>query len=181
MRKTIVMLVLACGLVAPSFTQVAETKRLANLELQLETEDLQQGVPQAFTFLLVNKTNHEVRVPYIPNVDCDGTLYGGMWLRVVAPGGQGWSRGCGVNALHGESILDRAKRWRVLLPGASLNFKAGKERALYNDQVDGTYEFWAHYDPPTISPSDQEVLRRAGIDFPQGPLDSAHVRFEKKR
>jgi hypothetical protein len=46
--------------------------------------------------------------------------------------------------------------------------------------VDQQGEFWAYYSPPYVSTDDQAVLRKAGIDFPQGELTSAHITFVKK-
>jgi hypothetical protein len=160
--------------------QTQSQSNQGNLELLLQSKDLQMGVPQTFIFTLVNKTDHVVRIPYIPNIDCDDPLDGAMWLRFTAPGPQSVSRGCGVNIEGGESIWSRIKGWQVLSPGASLSFKAARELALYNDQTNGIYEFWAHYEPPQVSIKDQDLLRQAGIDFPRDPLNSTHVKFEKK-
>ena len=165
-----VVLLLVFGVVVGSSgvddAQTTTAKPSSNLELRLQTQDLQHGVPQVFTFLLMNVSDHEVRVPIVPIVDCRNPLYGELWLQVGAPLGQGISRGCPVDPLRTQTILDRVQNWRVLRPGASMSWRAGKERGLYGDEAMGVYEFWAHYNPPVISPSDQAALRKAGIDFP---------------
>jgi hypothetical protein len=178
--RTFFVLALTSVVLMSGHAQRLSQSHQRNLELTLQSKDFQMGVPQTFIFTLVNKTNHEVRVPYIPNIDCDDTLYGAMWLRFTASGPQSVSRGCGVNVVGGETIWNRIKGWKVLPPGGSLSFQAGRERGLYSDQMNGTYEFWAHYDPPQISLVDQDLLRKAGIDFPSGRLDSVHFKYEKR-
>jgi hypothetical protein len=141
------------------------------------------GLPQTFTFLLVNVSDHDVRVPVVPIVDCMSELYGEIELRwgLIGPFGQSISRGCAVNALHGHTIQDRVQAWSILHAGESMSCRAGKERGLYNNAAAGVYEFWGHYDPPEISPSDQAWLRQAGIDYPHDALDSAHIKFVKRQ
>ncbi len=151
-----------------------------SLEMRLVPEQVQAGLPQMFTFLLVNTSDHEIHVPGVLNVDCDSPVSGGIFLELTSPGSQGFSRGCGVDVLRKQAILDRVGRWRILRPGDSYSVKAGRERALYNDQLNGRYEFWAHYNPPYISPDDQELLRKAGIYFPHSQLNSAHIEYVKQ-
>jgi hypothetical protein len=176
-RFAVALTVVVFGL---AHAQISGQSNRGTLELALQVKDFQMGVPQTFIFTLINKTDHEVRIPYIPNIDCNDTLNGAMWLRFTAPGPQSVSRGCGTNVVGGETIWSRIKGWKVLSPGASLSFKAGRERGLYSDQMNGTYEFWAHYEPPQVSLKDQDLLRQAGIGSPRVPLDSPHIKFEKK-
>jgi hypothetical protein len=180
MRKICLFSLFVISLLNCWAAQAPSSKPTSNLEFRLQAEDLQYGLPQTFTFLLVNVSDHDVRVPVIPIVDCKSPLYGGIELRLKSPVGQGISRGCPVDPLRGQSIQDRVKVWKLLHPGESMSWRAGKERALYNDETTGAYEFWGHYDPPEISPSDQAWLGLAGIDYPDNALDSAHIKFVKK-
>jgi len=61
--------------------QNAEVPR-PNLELRLVAGELRNGVPKAFTFELVNVSDHDVCVPQ-PVVDCYSDFYGYIWLRLV--------------------------------------------------------------------------------------------------
>src|ERR1700749_2864272 len=76
--------------------QAPSAKSTGNLELRLQPEDLVHGLPQTFTFLLVNVSDHDVRVPVAPIVDCRSELYGEIELRwrFIGPFGEGISRGC---------------------------------------------------------------------------------------
>jgi hypothetical protein len=51
-----------------------------SLELRLVVELVQAGLPQMFTFLLVNTSDHEIQVPGVLNVDCDSPVSGGIFL-----------------------------------------------------------------------------------------------------
>jgi hypothetical protein len=178
MRLPILAGVLALTALLGSAQPAASTR--AHLELRLEPEDLRVGFPETFAFLLVNTSQHDIWLPPVPIVDCDSTLYGAICLEVVTPpGGQGISRGCPGNVLHGHAILDRVQTWKVLHPGESYRLEAGNERALYSGDAPGTYTFWARYVPPEISLEDQQILRQRGIDFPHGPLTSRRHVFRK--
>lgn len=154
-----------------------------NLELRLVPENLQGEVPGGFTFLLVNKTSHEVRIP-IPAIECEDAFDGAISLRLdfrpLEPGPAAEGHGCVGDRMNWPPILERIKEWKVLVPGESLTLKADREHLFYGNQQPGTYEFWATYRPPSISPLDQGTLKAVGIDFPGRELTSAHFVFVRR-
>jgi hypothetical protein len=162
--------------------QIVGNDHSAVLELRIQPKDIRMGVPQAFAFQLVNVGNHDVRVP-TPSVYCsglDGTLSLRLHFVPLVPGGPGSGGGCGGTPMDRPPILNRAKEWRLLHPGESLTVEADKNRLQFEDREPGTYEFWATYQPPQLSASDQAELRQAGIDFPQAKLTSMHIVFIKR-
>ena len=68
----------------------------------------------------------------------------------------------------------------MLHPGETLTVKAESVYFGYDDNQNGTYEFWATYQPPYISPADQKILHESGIDFAEANLITAHVSFDRK-
>lgn len=155
-----------------------------NLELRLQPESMDSGVPQAFTFSLVNRSDHEVRVP-VPAVECEDSFDGSLWLRLdftpLNPGTGSGGRGCAGDTMNWPPILERVGKWAILHSGESLSWSVRRERLYYEDKEPGIYEFWAEYSPPSISPADRERLQQAGIDFPQGKLTTNHVAFRKEK
>jgi hypothetical protein len=133
-------------------------QRMGNLEFHLQPERVERGVPQRFTFLLVNKTNHDVRVP-IPTVECEDSFNGHIELRLrftpLKPGSPDEGRGC----------ADDREDWPHL---------------FYDGSQSGTYEFWAVYSPPSVDSADQRTLQKSGIDFPHEKLRTRRVFFLKE-
>jgi hypothetical protein len=89
-------------------------------------------------------------------------------------------RGCGTGRSDWPPILDRIKEWKTLHPGESLSIDATQEDLLVDVRAAGRYEFRARYEPPEISANDQDILRKAGIDFPHRPLTSERLVFKRK-
>ena len=181
-------IMLALGSATWAYTQATGTQpavkdKSDNLQLRLEPKDIQMGVPKAFTFVLVNISDHDVRVP-MPVVDCgyiDSTGSLQLQLKFIPLGLVHTKGGTGCGGSIGSSfdILLAVQGWKLLHAGKSLSIEASKSRLLYEEQNAGTYEFWAAYKPPTISEADQATLRQAGIDFPHDVLTSAHITFVK--
>src|ERR1700679_3448998 len=92
-------LILAAVLLFSPFS--ASTQRsIPNLKLRLVPRERVNGVPDGFTFKLVNISNHNLRVPQ-PIVDCAGDYTGYIWLGIVftpphAPGSE-LGYGCGAD------------------------------------------------------------------------------------
>lgn len=155
----------------------------AKLELRLQPDKVRHGVPQGFTFLLVNISDHDVRVP-MPATQCDDYYFGDIQLQLTfvplkanfSKPGNGCSKGYG----GGQTILDRAKSWKLLHPGESITVHAGRKQLLYQSNRAGSYEFWATYTPANLSAADQMTLTDGGIDYPQQKLISAHLTFQKR-
>jgi len=155
-----------------------------NLQLRLEPIDIQMGVPQAFTFVLVNISDHDVRIPSAPSLDCGDNYNGSLWLILkftsLVHGPSGISRGCSSSGGHWPLLMDRVKGWKVLHSGESLAIEATKDQLQFEDKEAGTYEFWVVYQPPPLSVEEQAQLHQAGIDFPHDELTSTHIAFVKK-
>ncbi len=158
--------------------------RADSFELQLRPDSIVDGVPQGFTFSLVNTSGHDVRVP-TPAIECEDSFNGALWLRLdftafgdaeIREG-----RGCASDTMATPPILERAKTWTLLHAGQTVSWSATRERLQYDSKQPGIYEFWAEYSPPAIDPADREKLRAAGIDFPQVKLASGHIAFRKER
>jgi hypothetical protein len=153
-----------------------------NLELRLEAQSAQRNIPEAFTILIVNKADHEVRLP-IPSVGSGDVPHGTVWLRVNFVPQKGGTlpepQVGGIKDFFYQPIVERIKGWKVLRPGESLTLATINDRVLAPEA--GSYDYWAHYYPPGMSEADQEWLRKAGIEYPKEELDSAHVKFVKRR
>jgi len=162
-------------------TQPAVKDKSDNLELSLEPKDIQGGVPQTFTFVLVNTSDHDVRIPATPVVNCHSQYSGSIWLvhtfTPLTPGSPGPGGGCAASKYNWPPLMDRVKEWKVLRAGESLRIAGAKN---FDDKEAGTYKFWAEYEPPYISSDDQATLRQAGIDFPHDELATAHITYVKK-
>jgi len=155
-----------------------------SFELQLHPDSIVDGVPQGFTFSLVNTSSHDVRVP-TPAIECEDSFNGAISLQLnFEPFRDGdeldGPGGCAHDTFATPSILDRAKTWTLLHAGQKLSWSATRERLQYDNRQAGIYEFWAEYSPPAIDPADREKLRAAGIDFPQAKLASGHIAFRKE-
>ena len=180
-----ILLGLALAVISPTVgISQPRAEEQPGLELRLQPEDVQAGVPEAFSFVLVNRSNHDVRVP-MPSIECeDPSFDGSIFLKVefqpLRPDAPGFGSGCANDRMDRPAIMNRVKNWTNLHPGESLSLRAVRKRLLYPDKEPGTYEFCAHYFPPSVTPGDRETLNQSGIDFPQNELTSAHVTFVKK-
>jgi hypothetical protein len=173
-------LVLATALLTAAGSQRPNPAAAGNLELQLKPERLEQGVPQAFTFLIVNKTDHDVRIP-VPTIQCEDSFDGDILLRVrftpLKPEPADGLPGCAHDNELWPPIMDRIQDWKTLHSGDTLTLNADREHLFYEAGNPGKYEFWALYSPPSIDPSDQKRLEESRIDFPRGKLRTAPVTF----
>jgi hypothetical protein len=126
----------------------------------------------------VNISDHYLRLPN-PAIQCmtsDGYIQLSLIFRPLDPTQSGEGHGCAGDAYDRPQITERIKTWKVLHSGASLSMRSKR----VDHKQPGTYEFWATYVSPSIKPSDQEILRQAGIDLPRGQSTTPHVVFEKK-
>jgi hypothetical protein len=171
---------------APLTTTVAQTptrQRMGNLELRLQPERVERGVPQAFSFLLVNKTDHDVRVP-IPTIECADSLNGDIELRLrftpLKPGPPDEGRGCAHDRGDWPPIMERITDWKTVHSGDALVLHADREHLFYDDSRLGTFEFWAVYSPPSTDAADQRKLEESAIDFPHDKLRTRRVSFLKR-
>jgi len=183
------LLELAGGLILMAGTARAQkvpdpTRIDPPLELRLQPGELTHGIPDSFTFEIINVSEHDVRVPK-PIVNCAGQYTGFIWLRLMfkpsnSAKSVGPGFGCAADTMNWPPILQRAQEWQVLHPGESVSQTIPREKLHYEGSEAGTYEVWADYTPPAVEPDDQKRLRKAGIDFPSTPLSTAHLIFTRK-
>ncbi len=170
----------AIGLTACGAAQTTAPATPGKLELRLQPGSVDKKIPQAFTVQLVNGTDHDVRVP-TPSLDCGDVPHGTVWLRLAfkpfTPGAARLDHGCATDFIY-SPVSDVIKSWKVLRPGESVTLVTINDRVLAHEA--GSYDYWVHYEPPGMPEADQEWLRTAGIDYPKGELDSAHVKFVKR-
>jgi hypothetical protein len=162
------------------------SQQLANLELHLQPGNLGKGIPEAFTFIFANISDHDVRMPepsYCGS-DTTGTIYLELELKPsptsLVGGGCGGGMGVGGRVPWPPPMRDQAKDWKVLRPGESLTVTFDRKKLFADEQRPGTYEFWAEYTPPDIPAEDQRILTEEGIDFPREKLVSKHLIFVRK-
>jgi len=171
------------ALVSGAVAQVSDRQGIGNLELRLRPKTIKRGIPQGFTFQIVNRTKHDVRIP-TPTIDCEDTFNGSIWLRLEltpALGMSGTGLGCAADLQDWPPIVERIKKWKIVHPGDAVSLESDREHLFYDDKEPGNYEFSADYVPPYISPSDQNQLRALGIEFPHTPLATAHITFTKRK
>ena len=181
-RKKVLLCATAFVLAMPLTAQTAALKSPAPLELRLEPEEPPQGVPQAFTVVLINKSDHKILLP-MPATDCEGSFTGVMGVSFnftpLKPAKPGVGHGCANDTFYWPPIMERVKAWKVLDPGATLSARITADGIFCECRAAGKYEFWAGYLPPYLTPEDKETLTQAGIDFPHSPLESPHITYEK--
>ncbi len=172
-------LAMALNITLSGAGQTAHRVPPENLELRLQPEAVRINIPQAFTVLIVNRSDHDMRLP-MPDHECRdvalGTILLGFNFVPAKPGPTPLGHGCFKDYAY-QPILDRVRSWKVLRPGESLSLETISVKA----GEAGTYDYWAHYYPPGMPKADEEVLQKAGIDFPKAELESTHVKFVRKR
>lgn len=163
------------------FPQNGKSQNLPNLELRLQPGKLVNGIPESFTFVFVNISDHDVRMPQPSRcgTSTNGIVYLGVKLDPPPP--LGMRGGCGEGYSGVGPIRDQARNWKVLKPGESLKVSFTRTELFSNQQAPGTYEFWAIYTPPIIPAYDQQILTEEGIDFPRTHLVSPHLTFVRKK
>ena len=155
----------------------------ADLELRFSSIGVNGEVPQGFSFELVNVSDHEVRLA-APQVECTDAFSGYILLNLTLKPSDGrWvpGRGCALDSGGPwPSILERARSWKVLRPGEAMTMKRFRNTLLFDDSRAGTYDFWAEYVPPAVSPVDASLLRGSGIEFCEQRLRTKRLRFVGK-
>jgi len=161
----------------------AELPSPAQLELTMEvattTED---GLPAALRFRLTNIGGVAVDMP-IPAIDCqgaNGTVRVRSVVRLDGPSSGGTGHGCGSGSGDGPSFSQRVKSsWLHLLPGEYLTFTG--DRRYMVDRVNGpaTYEYWAEYEPPSLTREQRDVLVEGGYLAPTEKVVSAHLSYSQ--
>lgn len=166
---------------APVSAHVAHGS-IPRLELRILPGQLDRGLPKSFTFVFVNRSGHQLRMPRPTHcIGGNGTVtlrskFKPLNTRGVPSGGGG---GCGGGLTEKIQVLEWAKSWQSLDPGASLCVRYSRQD-LFNFQEDaGDYEFWGEYVPPKLTTEDVSMLEGAGVHFPRVTLASTHLRFKR--
>ncbi len=162
----------------------AQTSASPALQLKLEPGPEVRGVPASFVYTIVNASDHDVRLPK-PVVNCGDVFFGEVWVHVkFKPPGhavvQGPEHGCSNDYVATTTALKRAESWPVLHPGESISQTLPQAQLHYDAGKTGSYEVWAEYRPPYLSPQEQRALRKAGIDFPAAEMRTPHVSYRSK-
>jgi hypothetical protein len=106
-----------------------------NLEFRILPEAVAQGMPQAFSFLLENRTDHDVRIP-APTFKCGDAFNGSISLNVrftpkvpgSAPSG---GSGCVGDRMNWPSITERILEWQVVPAGYALVLKIDPKNIVW--------------------------------------------------
>ena len=157
---------------------------LPGLQLGLVPGEILHGIPQSFTFRLINFSNHNLWVAGLA-VECTNTYDGYLSLRLKFTPSQSSASEMGGGCvedkffLKAPNILDRVKEWKLLPPGEAVEKRASSAELLYASEQKGIYEFWAEYTPPALQPEERQALHERGIDFPEEKLSTAHLTFSK--
>lgn len=165
----------------PVSTRIAHGS-VPKVELRILPSQLDRGLPKSFTFVFVNRSGHQLRMPRPTQcIGGNGTVtlrskFKPLNTRGVPSGGGG---GCGGGLRGKIQVLEWVKSWQSLDPGTSLSVNYSRQD-LFNFQEDaGDYEFWGEYVPPRLTTEDVSLLEGAGVHFPRVQLASKHLRFKR--
>lgn len=156
------------------------------LRIVLEPESLVDGVPQAFTFVLTNIGDKDLRLPQ-PNIDCsEPTSKGSIRLDESwqSDTGMGLAKGvdaCDFGGAIGPrvSLIETARAWKLLRVGESIYIKASSHSLHYDTSKNGIYRFSATYLPPALSDEAQRQLKSEGIVVPQQKAFTGSIQYRK--
>ena len=126
----------------------AQTSRLpanGNLEFRILPEAVSKGMPQTFSFLLLNTTDHAVRIP-VPAFKCGNTFNGSIQLNLrftpKVPGSSSFSgSGCAGDRMNWPPIMERITEWQTVPAGYALVLKIDPKKIVWKvvSMVDGSY------------------------------------------
>src|SRR5581483_5525373 len=113
---TLVIVLLPCIVSA----QLSHAKQ--SIELRLEPSQIINGVPEKFSFVFLNLSDHRVSIPVVSpcRAGTSGVLILNLNFSPALPNTSGRGGGCGGSNSHPPSILEQAKMWKTLEPGDSL-------------------------------------------------------------
>ena len=155
----------------------------ASLTIELTADGPADRFPKSFTVTFSNPTEHEVRLPK-PTIACQGGLDGTLTIDYKfipnEPRIDGVGHGCNCDYFNPPSVVERAKAWTPIAPGASVKIQVTTEQIYLEFPDSGKNIFTAKYEPPHFSKAEQELLRDAGISFPTESLVSGTVTAMKR-
>jgi hypothetical protein len=184
--QVLLFTILVAPVAAQAQTQGSDTVQHSELSVILEPEDIVGGMPQAFSFHLVNVGPKDLRIPE-PSLDCsNATANGSLWLNESwqPPVGNGLGKGSGIcdfggSGLPSPPITELARKWRLLKPGQSLYIRATRVQLHYEATKPGLYTFSAVYFPPLLGRQEVQLLNEAGIAVPRLKAASASVQYRR--
>jgi hypothetical protein len=154
------------------------------LLLVVHISNLLQGLPQNFTFELMNSGTTDIRLP-IPTLACGNDYRGSISIfvrfKATKPGlNQPPSGECVQDTSDYPPVLERIKTWKLLHAGERLSVSGDRSVFLYTDNLPGIYRLTATYTAPVLSANDRRQLRDAGIEFPHGKVVARRMKFVKR-
>jgi hypothetical protein len=136
MRPSIARLFLLSAIwLAAASAQTPGQPPNGNLEFRILPEAVVRGMPQAFSFLLVNRTDHDVRVP-VPAFKCSTAFVGSISLNVrftpkVPSSGPSSGSGCAGDRMDWPPITERIMEWQVVPSGYALILKVDPKNIVW--------------------------------------------------
>jgi len=151
------------------------------MEVATTTED---GLPAALRFTLKNVGYIAVDLP-LPALDCVGSS-GTIRVKSIvhlegASPSTGKGHGCVSGRDHELPIKERIRtQWFHLLPGEHLSLTG--DRRILIDKVDApaTYDYWAEYEPPILTPDQRVQARQGGYIVPEAKVESDHLSYSER-
>jgi hypothetical protein len=169
---------LAVFLVSGIAAQTNSPSARASLKIELAADAPAKSFPKSFTVTFVNVSDHDIKLPK-PSIFCqnglDGTLTVTYQFFPKEPRNGGVAQGCICDYFAPPSVLERAKSWDTIAPGAVIRIRVSAERINLEFPESGRYVFTAHYDPPHLTVSERAMLTNAGIFFPKEKLVSGTI------
>jgi hypothetical protein len=156
----------------------------AQLELAMEvattTED---GLPAALRFTLKNAGYAAVDLP-LPVIDCSsyrGTIRVSSIAHFEAAEAPLKGHICGGSVNQGKQLIETIRTtWLHLLPGEYLTFTADRRTVVDKLDAPATYEYWAVYEPPTLTPEQRRQAGAAGYLVPAEKTESDHLTYSER-
>ncbi len=181
--RFLLVTLLACSFTLPAQAPVS-AEELPELSLILEPGPLHDGLPQVFTFHLLNVGQKMLRIPN-PTLDCGGASVSGSLILSQAwqpPAGTGLGTGNGscdgggmVPSTPPPSITKTAQTWQLLKPGESLYISTHVHHYFTSP---GTHTFSGTYLAPHFGETQAKALSDAGIMVPKLNTTSGSLTYK---
>ena len=136
------------------------------------------------TVRLTNVSRHDLLIPP-PHIDCGDVPHGSLFFRIdiQRTSGPVSGMGCAADYVGSIPVQQRIRTWNRLAPGQSLDFKhditSEPDALIRGTQRAGRYSFSVSYLPPYLSPQDQSLLQSVRIAFPEAPLETPWISFDR--
>lgn len=184
MKRFLQTFALPVGVIVAALAQTPTEQNTPNLELRISLDEVVESLPQVFTFLLVNISDHDLRV-HPPPIQCSAPD-GFITISIRTPKPPTIGVGCAGDRANAPPILEIVATWTLLRPTEAITIRVDPKSSPYRELFahydftePGDYQISATYIPPYIKPADREILRNAGIDVPRVMLKSPVLAFVK--